>query len=104
MFDMARTSLSLGPLALNFILDQKRAGYFPARLVKQHIDNGSLYMVQDAPIFPFPAYVIGNAEKNPDLMRRALDHLHRVATVVDDEQDDVLEDAGTDTDEARTSL
>jgi len=104
IFDMARTSLSLGPLALNFIIDQKRAGYFPARLVKQHIDNGSLHMVPDAPVFPFPAYAIWNTEKNPELMNRALDHLRKVATVVDDEQYDVLEDAGADTEETRTSL
>ncbi len=102
MFDMARTSLSLGPLALNFIIDQKRAGYFPARLVKQQIDNGSLHMVADAPIFPFPAYAIWNTEKNPDLMKRALDHLRKVATVVDGEQDVILDDAGAD--EARASL
>ncbi len=104
MFDMARTSLSLGPLALNFIIDQKRAGYFPARLVKQYIDDGKLYMVANAPIFPFPAYVIWNTEKNPELMKRSLSLLRKVATVVDSEQEEVLEEDGTDADQARTNL
>jgi DNA-binding transcriptional LysR family regulator len=104
VFDMARTILALGPLAMNFIIDQKRAGYFPARLVKQHIDRGVLHIVADAPIFPFPAYAIWNTEKNPDLMGRALDHLRKVATLVDDEQYDVLEEAGADGDENRASL
>jgi DNA-binding transcriptional LysR family regulator len=103
-FDMARTSLALGPLALNFILDQKRAAYFPTRLVKQHIDAGLLHIVTDAPVFPFPAYVIWNSEKNPDLMERCLKSLQIVCKQVDEEQEVVLEEDGTDIDMVRANL
>ena len=103
-FDMARTSLALGPLALNFILDQKRAGYFPTRLVKQHIDAGQLHIVTNAPVFPFPAYVIWNSEKNPDLMDRCLNSLRTVSKQVDNEQEVILEEDGADVAQVRTNL
>lgn len=103
-FDQARTSLALGPLALNFIIDQKRAGYFPTRLVREHINNGALHIVSNAPVFPFPAYVIWNSEKNPQLMQRSLTHLHKVCGQVDNEQEVVLEEEGADVDQIRSTL
>lgn len=95
-FSMARTNLALGQLAINFVIDQRRAGYFPARLVKPQIDLGQLHVIADAPVFPYPAYVIWNTEKNPELIGRALDSLRNVAELVDVEQEGILEDAEID--------
>jgi len=103
-FDLARTSLALGPLALNFIIDQNRAGYFPTRLVREHINAGALHIVADAPVFPFPAYVIWNGEKNQPLMERCLRSLHKVCEQVDNEQEVVMEEDGADLDQVRTNL
>lgn len=95
-FDMPRTSLAIGPLAINFIVDQVRAGYFPARLVKPHIDQGLLHIVAEAPVFPFPAYAIWNAERSPQLIESALAALRSVARIVDVEQVGILDDADVD--------
>lgn len=95
-FNMPRTSLAIGPLAINFIVDQGRAGYFPARLVKQQLDQGLLHVVADAPVFPFPAYAIWNSERNPELVGAALQALRSVAKVVDVEQGGVLDNANVD--------
>lgn len=103
-FDMARTSLAIGPLAINFIVDQNRAGYFPARLVKQQIDSGALHVIGDAPVFPYPAFVIWNKEKNPALMQQAIDLLRLTAATVDVEQEEILESADLNVDSVRTGL
>ncbi len=92
-FDLPRTSLAIGPLAINFIVDQGRAGYFPARLVKPQIDAGLLHAVAGAPVFPFPAYVIWNSERDRQLIDTALAALRTVAGIVDDEQGGILDDA-----------
>jgi DNA-binding transcriptional LysR family regulator len=92
-FDLPRTSLAIGSLGINFIVDQDRAGYFPARLVKQQLDAGLLHVVRGAPVFPFPAYVIWNSERDQQLIGSALTALRTVAGIVDVEQDGILEDA-----------
>ena len=103
-FNMARTNLALGPLAINFIVDQDRAGYFPARLVKPQIEQGRLHVIARAPVFPYPAFVIWNKEKNPDLMDRALESLRTVAGLVDSEQEGVLGEADVDLENVGATL
>ena len=58
----------------------------------------------NAPVFPFPAYVIWNSEKNPDLMERSLEALRQVSKQVDNEQEVVLQEDGTDVHQVRTKL
>ncbi|NNE24336.1 MAG: LysR family transcriptional regulator [Rhizobiales bacterium] len=103
-FNMARTNLAIGPLALNFVFDQNRAAYFPTRLVKPHVDDGRFHIVAEAPVFPYPAFVVWNTEKNPELMDRALVALHQIAAVVDGEQEATLDDAEIDLESVSATL
>ena len=51
-------TLSLGALAADFILRRGQAAYLPARHVKRHLDEGTMHLVADAPIFPYPIWLV----------------------------------------------
>lgn len=95
-FQAARTTLGIGPLALNFIVDRNRAAYFPTRVVKPLIDRRELHIVAGAPVFPFPAYVVWNQGMDSDLTARVLKSLKRCAEEADQEQADILKEWNVD--------
>ena len=93
-----RVSLALGSQALDFVVETKRGGYFPARSVADAVERGELYVDADAPAFPFPAYAVSQADAaEPEIVAEALRLLRVVADKVEDEQDEVLEEAGVET-------
>lgn len=57
-FSRAKLTMNLGPLALQYILDNGGSGYFRTRVVQHHIDAGHLEHRSDHPEFTFPAYVL----------------------------------------------
>ncbi len=95
-FQSARTTLGIGPMALNFIVDQNRAAYFPTRVVKPFIDEGKLHIVSQAPVFPFPAYVVWNDGSDSELIARVLKSLKACAQEADQEQTDILKEWNVD--------
>lgn len=90
----SQVTLALGTLSYRYIVEHKRTAYLPARFVQDHIDDEELFIVKDAPVFPFPAYVVWNPEKDSELMETALNLLRRISERVDEEQNEMLEDAG----------
>ncbi len=76
-------TLSLGSLALNYVLLNQRSGYFPMRVVKRFLGEKRLFLVPDAPVFPFPAYVIYQKDLEPDLITVSLEELRAIAEAVD---------------------
>lgn len=81
-------ALSLGSLGLNYILRNKRTGYFPMRVAKSHIEDQRLFLVPDAPVFPFPAYVIYHKDLEADLIELSLDEMRKIAGGVDERVED----------------
>ena len=77
-------TLSLGSLALNYVLRNQRSGYFPMRVAKVHIDEGRLFLVPDAPVFPFPAYVIYHKDLEAELIAISLEEMRKIAGAVDE--------------------
>lgn len=57
-FDGPALTVNIGWLGVQTILDSGGAGYFPARLVRQHIAAGRLFRCLQAPDFSLPAYVV----------------------------------------------
>ena len=74
--------VSLGALGLSHILEYGGAGYFPARVVADHIAARRLFPVHGAPQFVRPAHVIYPTEGNSLTRAAALESL-RAATAVD---------------------
>lgn len=86
------TTLALGALGLNFVLEHGRSGYFPTRIVQRHLESGRLAVVPEAPVFPYPAYLVYHSETEPKLLDAALKELRKVAETVDEQQQSVIEE------------
>lgn len=73
-------ALDLGALGINLIINQNGSGYFPERVVRPHIESGILSVVEGAPDFPYPAYVVyQEGFSSPKIMKQALDLLFETA-------------------------
>ena len=67
--ELARSniSVSLGPVALQFILRSGGSGYFRTRVINRHLKNGVIELTPNAPQFSYPVYLICSAQKNIDI-------------------------------------
>jgi len=93
-----RSSFSIGTLALDFVIRERRAGYFPARVVREHVRESRLHLVPDAPTFLYPCYVALRSGIDDDLRLVTLKELRRLARLWDTLQEemlDTLEDIST---------
>lgn len=74
-------SVSHGMFGLGHILNAGGSGYFPLRLVRDHVRAGRLHRVKGAPTFSRPAYVVYPQERAENAPRfvKALDGLRRMA-------------------------
>ena len=58
----------LGPLALNYLLEQGGQGYFRKRVVQEMLDDGQLIAVEGWPEFSYPIYLVhSQAPQAPQL-------------------------------------
>lgn len=75
-------SVGLGALGLQHILANGGFGYFPMRVVRQHLHDGRLHRVPDAPEFRRPAYMVYPIVEEPDeALRAAVRGLRHVASL-----------------------
>ena len=73
-------SISLGPLALEYVLNVGGIGYFRAGIVAPFIESGRLFPVREAPVFSHAASVVYAAQDDRVLLSRAREGLRVVAT------------------------
>lgn len=52
------TYLELGALSVDYLLKVSGSGYMPKRLIEEHLNRGQLFIVEDAPVFSYPAYAV----------------------------------------------
>ena len=78
--DCARPALSfnLGPLALQFILDQGGSGYFRTRVVQAYLDSGVFERVPHAPEFTYPTYLVYPRKRDSEALQQAFSVLRRL--------------------------
>lgn len=95
-FRASQITLALGTLSARYVVEHNRAAYFPARFIEEEVEEGTLHLVPDAPVFPFPVYAIWNTDSDTQLVERALDALRRIADRVEEDQTEMLEEAGLD--------
>lgn len=65
-FSGAQLSANVGWIGLQHILAYGGSGYFPLRLVKNELVLGRLHRRPEAPDFTLPAYVVYQAEPDPN--------------------------------------
>lgn len=78
-------SVGHGQLGLHCVLENRGAGYFPMRLVRSHINAGTLFLVKDTPIFLRPAFVVYPKERSDERFKTALQGLRFVASIENEE-------------------
>ncbi|MCI5107590.1 MAG: LysR family transcriptional regulator [Pseudomonadales bacterium] len=64
-----------GPLALDYLLQRGGRGYFRYGVVKQMLADDTLTLVQDAPEFSYPVYIVYQAGTGQSLIHTATDLL-----------------------------
>lgn len=74
----ASVGLDLGPLALQYLLQQGGSGYFRTRVVQPYLENGALERVEAAPEFSYPVYLVYSRSQVSPLMSTAVDVLRDV--------------------------
>lgn len=72
-------SLDVGPISLDYILTNESAGYFPLRLVKQHVGRGRLRVPKRARKFVYPVYMVYPEARDEEAYEPIIEGLRREA-------------------------
>jgi DNA-binding transcriptional LysR family regulator len=78
-------------MSADYIKRRGLAAYQPARYVKRDLDEGNLWLVPDAPSFPYPVYVVWRDDVEDDLRAHATAALDAVLEQLAGESDEVME-------------
>lgn len=73
-------NFDLGPMALEYILSTECSGYFPARIVKTHIQRGRLRQPKRGRKFVYPVCMVYPETRNEEAYEPILDGLRREAS------------------------
>lgn len=66
-------------LGLQHMLNYGGSGYFPERLVRPYMESRRLFLVEDAPTFNLPGYIVYPTDGDPEVLRTALGSIRNVA-------------------------
>ncbi|MCI0919480.1 LysR family transcriptional regulator [Pseudomonas stutzeri] len=75
----AALSFSLGPLALQYLVQCGGRGYFRTRVVQRYLDEGILKRVEQAPEFSYPVYLVHSRAAQSPALFKALELLREIA-------------------------
>lgn len=79
----ASMQMNLGPLALQYLLENGGSGYFRTRVVQRHLDSGELLRVHESPEFTYPIFLTYNHPYSHPAMRPVLQSLRHAAEQVE---------------------
>lgn len=84
--DKAKAALSfnLGPLALQYILENGGSGYFRTRVVQTYLDSGVLERVPKSPEFSYPTYLVYSRDRDSAVLQQAFALLREVVKTESD--------------------
>ncbi|MGQ0457492.1 MAG: LysR family transcriptional regulator [Hyphomicrobium sp.] len=72
-------SLDLGPMSLDYMMANECSGYFPARMVRQHVQRGRLRAPKRSRKFVYPVYMVYPETRNEESYEPILNGLRRAA-------------------------
>ena len=67
----AALSFNLGPLALQYLLENGGSGYFRTRVVQSYLDSGVMERVPKAPEFSYPTYLVYSRDRDSATLLQA---------------------------------
>ena len=73
-------SANIGWLALEHVLHSGGSGFFPQRLVSNHLASGRLYQIRDVPLFRLLAYVVYPVDCDKEIFDIALTVIRRATS------------------------
>lgn len=74
----AGLQINLGPLALQYLLENGGSGYFRTRVVQRHLNSGELLRVPQSPEFTYPVFLVYNFPHSHNVMQEVLQSLRDV--------------------------
>lgn len=83
-------TLSLGAMAAEYVMSRRAAAYLPARYIKKHLDAGQLYLVPDAPVFPFPVWTVWREDLDTSIREVAEAALVSIQSRIHEDQNAVI--------------
>lgn len=83
-------TLSLGAMATDYVVRRRAAAYLPARFIKRHLDDGTLHLVPDAPMFPYPIWSIWRDDMDDEIRAHAEQCLVTIRSQIDEVQNAVM--------------
>jgi DNA-binding transcriptional LysR family regulator len=75
-------SISYGPLALDYVLEQGGSGYFRMTAVEPFLDDGTLELVPESPEFSYSSYLVYSTRVDQSVIARVRHGLHIAADLV----------------------
>lgn len=75
----AALSFSLGPLALQYLLQCGGRGYFRTRVVQRYLEEGLLKRVEKAPEFTYPVYLVHARSASSPALLKAIELIREIA-------------------------
>lgn len=73
-----RMTFDLGPITINYLLNNGGSGYMPERLIDPFLDFGKLYIVEEMPSFDLPVHVAWRNQIKEDITKKALHCLDEI--------------------------
>ncbi|WP_150753675.1 LysR family transcriptional regulator [Pseudomonas fluorescens] len=80
----AALSFNLGPVALQYILDNGGSGYFRTRVVQSYIESGVLERVNSAPEFSHPTFLVYSRNRSSSELQQAIKLLKNIVIMDSD--------------------
>ncbi|MCF2905077.1 LysR family transcriptional regulator [Octadecabacter sp. CECT 8868] len=84
-------SFGLGAMVAEYIKNREAAAFLPARYVKTYLDSGELYLVPEAPRFPYPIWAVWREDLDAELRQLAQSELVATAKAADVESHAVVD-------------
>jgi DNA-binding transcriptional LysR family regulator len=73
-------SANIGWLGLEHVLHSGGSGFFPQRLVSDHLASGRLHQIHDVPLFRLPAYLVYPVDCDKEIFDVALTVIRRATS------------------------
>jgi DNA-binding transcriptional LysR family regulator len=87
-------TFSLEAMVAEYVVNRKAAAYLPARYIKKYLDSGQMYLVPDAPRFPYPVWAVWREDLDPEIRDVAKATLKRICDGAEADGDAVLKALG----------
>lgn len=77
-FKHPRMTFDLGPVTINYLLNNGGSAFLPERLIEPFIENNKLFRVPDTPKFNFPVHVAWRDQTKEELSLKAIEILKSI--------------------------